>query len=61
MRATSPRVSIFHRGVAGSLCIGNGSPLASHSEARAVVAAWPSLVARLWDRIWLDAQVHKLL
>ena len=61
MRATSPRGSVFTGGVAGSLCIGKGSPLASHSKARAATAAMSPSVARLWDRIWLDAQVHELL
>ena len=56
-----PKGFRLHKGGAGSLCIGKGSPLASHSEARAAAAARSSAVARLWDRIWLDAQVHELL
>ena len=40
-----PKGFRLRRGGAGSLCIGKGSPLASHSEARAAVAARSSWVA----------------
>ena len=61
MRGTSPRGCFFTRGTTDRLCIGKDLALVSHSEARAAAAAMSWIVARLWDRMWLDAQVQELL
>ena len=51
MRAAPPSASFFTVGGVGSLWIGKGSPLASDSEARALVAAMTWAVAMLWDQM----------
>ena len=49
MRAPLLVASFFTAGGVGSLWIGKGSPLASHSEARASAFAMSWVVVMLWD------------
>ena len=51
MRATLLAGSFFTAGEVGSLWIGKGSSLASHSEARTIAAAMSWGVPILWDNI----------
>ena len=51
MRATSPTGSFFTVGGVGSLWIGKGSPLASHTEARAAAIEMCWVIPMLWDRM----------